>query len=373
MSSDTVATGPARPGDAPRIGLALSGGGSRAAAFHLGCLRALHDHELLGAVRVVSGISGGALLAALWAYGPLEFAAFDAHVNAVLRRGLSGPILRRALAPTSLLRGAASTTRALLAQSPEQPVRIWNRTEAFAQFLDNDLFDSTELSDPTHAGLDVVLSATDLRCGAAVRFGSAASGCSRYGRILEPVTVGTAVAASAAYPVMLPTLERRLTFQRGDTTQRQTVLLSDGGLMDNLGLSVLTPGRSAAHTAHVYDIDVIISCDAGRGPLALRSPRFLVGRNIRAFEVTHAQAQNNGRGRLHEWARAGTIAGFVMAYLGMRDENLPVPVPDLVPRHAVNQYPTNFDAMSGADLETLSIRGEQLIRTLLPYYTPWLC
>ena len=373
MSADTVGTGPAEPGDVPRIGLALSGGGSRAAAFHLGCLRALHDHDLLGAVRVVSGISGGALLAALWAYGPREFAAFDANVSAVLRRGLSGPILRRALAPTSLLRGAASAARALRAHSPEQPVRTWNRTEAFAQLLDSDLFDRADLTSPTHAGLDVVLSATDLRCGAAVRFGSAASGCSRYGRIVEPVTVGTAVAASAAYPVMLPALERRFTFQRGDTTRHETVLLADGGLMDNLGLSVLTPGRSAAHTAHVYDVDVIVSCDAGRGPLALRSPRFLIGRNVRAFEVTHAQAQNSARGRLHEWGRASDIAGFVMAYLGMRDENLPVPVADLVPRHAVDQYPTNFDAMSTADLEALSIRGEQLIRTLLPYYTPWLC
>ncbi|WP_179199448.1 patatin-like phospholipase family protein, partial [Streptomyces viridochromogenes] len=46
------------------LGLALSGGGSRAAAFHLGCLRALHDRDLLDSIRVVSGISGGSLLAA---------------------------------------------------------------------------------------------------------------------------------------------------------------------------------------------------------------------------------------------------------------------------------------------------------------------
>src|SRR5207247_7137422 len=45
----------------PDIGLALSGGGSRAAAFHLGCLRALSGLGLLPRVRVLSGISGGAL------------------------------------------------------------------------------------------------------------------------------------------------------------------------------------------------------------------------------------------------------------------------------------------------------------------------
>ena len=40
-----------------RIGLALSGGGSRAIAFHLGCLRALHDYGLLDDVDVISAVS----------------------------------------------------------------------------------------------------------------------------------------------------------------------------------------------------------------------------------------------------------------------------------------------------------------------------
>jgi NTE family protein len=44
-------------------------------------------------------------------------------------------------------------------------------------------------------------------------------------------------------------------------------LLSDGGIYDNLGLSVLEPGRSAAFTPHVYELPYIVSCDAGRGEL----------------------------------------------------------------------------------------------------------
>ncbi|MFG3008653.1 patatin-like phospholipase family protein [Streptomyces calvus] len=71
------------------LGLALSGGGSRAVAFHLGCLRALNDRDLLDRIRVVSGISGGSLLAALWAYGPSDFADFDARTTDLLRRGLN--------------------------------------------------------------------------------------------------------------------------------------------------------------------------------------------------------------------------------------------------------------------------------------------
>jgi NTE family protein len=52
-----------------RIGLALSGGGSRAIAFHLGCLRALHDRGVLEKISVISAVSGGSVVTALYAYG----------------------------------------------------------------------------------------------------------------------------------------------------------------------------------------------------------------------------------------------------------------------------------------------------------------
>ena len=44
------------------IGLALSGGGSRAMAFHLGCLRALNDLDILDRIGVLSTISGGSVM-----------------------------------------------------------------------------------------------------------------------------------------------------------------------------------------------------------------------------------------------------------------------------------------------------------------------
>jgi hypothetical protein len=40
----------------------------RAIAFHRGCLRALHDRGVLDRVQVISGVSGGSVLTALWAY-----------------------------------------------------------------------------------------------------------------------------------------------------------------------------------------------------------------------------------------------------------------------------------------------------------------
>jgi NTE family protein len=51
---------------ASTLGLALSGGGSRAAAFHIGTLQGLAEVELLDAVDVVSSVSGGSVFAAAW-------------------------------------------------------------------------------------------------------------------------------------------------------------------------------------------------------------------------------------------------------------------------------------------------------------------
>ncbi|MFD0140459.1 patatin-like phospholipase family protein [Streptomyces sp. NPDC127159] len=356
------------------IGLALSGGGSRAAAFHLGCLRALNDRDLLDRIRVVSGISGGSLLAALWAYGPKEFSDFDACTTDLLRSGLQLDIAREAFKPSAVARNltaaARAGTRGLFTRGAQVSVaRPANRTDALAAVLARKAFGTTTLASVTHPGLDVVLTATDLATTNAVRFGSTRSGCSRYGTITEPIHVATAVAASAAYPALLPALERTFTFQHpGGHREQKTVLLTDGGVYDNLGLSVLEPGRSPHYTQHVYDVPFIVACDAGLGELALKAPHFMLGRLSRSFATVHRKAQDSARSRLHEWAANGRIDGFALAYLGMKDDRLPAPPADLVPRSAVASYPTNFAAMARSDFEAISTRGEQLMRTVLPMY-----
>lgn len=51
----------------PKIGLALSGGGTRAASFSIGVLKALQEKKLLPAIDQISTVSGGSY-AALWYY-----------------------------------------------------------------------------------------------------------------------------------------------------------------------------------------------------------------------------------------------------------------------------------------------------------------
>lgn len=79
---------------APGVGLALSGGGSRAIAFHLGCLRALHHNGLLARIDVLSTVSGGSVIGALYASHDGDFSSFEERTVALLTEGLVVPTWR---------------------------------------------------------------------------------------------------------------------------------------------------------------------------------------------------------------------------------------------------------------------------------------
>lgn len=369
------------------IGLALSGGGSRAIAFQLGCLRALHDRGTLARVRVVSGVSGGALATAAYAYCHEPFAEFDTRIQEILRRGLQREIARRALLPPraakALAARAVSSAGAMGARAlsvgrrtgrAQPPLRRWaSRTDAFEETLAHRLFGSQALDAPRRDDLDVVINACDLRTGSAVRFGSRESGISRLGQIHDRISIATAVAASAAYPLLLPSLDRIYELEGRDGTEnKERVLLTDGGVFDNLGTSCLEPGRSERHSYNVFPVDYIIACDAGRGLLADAYPVGTVARVARAFEATHRKVQDASRGRLHALVATGELTGFAMPYLGQQDHRLPWRPPELVRRDHVVAYPTDFAPMPQADLDALATRGEQLTHLLLERWCPGL-
>ena len=60
-----------------KIGLALSGGGYRAAAYHIGTLRALHRLGILNKVDVISSVSGGSITAAYYALNKDNYEDFE--------------------------------------------------------------------------------------------------------------------------------------------------------------------------------------------------------------------------------------------------------------------------------------------------------
>lgn len=76
-----------------KIGIALSGGGYRAAAYHIGTLRALHRLGVLDKVDVISSVSGGSIIAAYYALNKDNYEDFSSdgkyisQIGALLRFG----------------------------------------------------------------------------------------------------------------------------------------------------------------------------------------------------------------------------------------------------------------------------------------------
>jgi NTE family protein len=212
------------------VGIALSGGGSRAIAFHLGCFRALHGRGILDRTQVISSVSGGSVIAAMYAYSRGSFADFDKAVVALLKGGLQSAIVGQLAHPAragkmagtialassvALAADAARSIAGILSTAIgvrdrrtasfidkiHPPLRRWqSATLAFETVLRKQLFGSTRITAPRRDEFDVVINACELRSGSAFRFGSRESGCWRYGAIgANEVEVAHAVAASAAY------------------------------------------------------------------------------------------------------------------------------------------------------------------------------
>ena len=387
----TTWVGP-EPEQPRNLGLALSGGGSRAIAFHLGCLRALHDLGLLDRLQVISSVSGGSVISAMYAYSNDSFPDFDARVVKLLRAGLTRDIMRAALRPqslvkttrslaTSLARGTLRTvarilpalpTPAVLHSGTASSIRTFSRTEAFRAVL-HSAFGDTLMRDVARDSLDTVVNATELRTGSAFRFGSRQSGCWRFGTIPpQQASVVDAIAASAAYPLLLPALDRRYRFMKNGVTSLPTpVLLADGGLFENLAVGPMEPGRNPSISTNVFDPPYIIACDAGNGLLEGDSyPLWWTSRIRQSFLTVFRKVQDATRNRLHRFADSGHLSGFALSYLGQDDNRLPWLPPHLPKRHEVSHYPTNFSPMDADALDRLTLRGELLTRLLVAYYLP---
>ena len=186
-----------------KIGLALSGGGSRAIAFHLGCLRALNQLGLLERVSVLSTVSGGSVIGAYYLAHQGNFSSFEGKIRNVLSHGLAKPMARKlfsllgikiiaAFIITGLVAMCAAALKLLVTIasliSPtslsnkferleiRSPLRRYaSRTTLLEATLDDLLFETGSLGAlPEQPHL--VINATELRTGSAFRFGTLESG-----------------------------------------------------------------------------------------------------------------------------------------------------------------------------------------------------
>jgi NTE family protein len=219
-----------------RIGLALSGGGFRAAAFHLGVFRKLRELNLLDAVDVISCVSGGSIAGGFLAAGWRDKGTLDA---------LDGYLRTRSIAVSSVIGGLLDPFE--------------TRTDKLAESYDRDLFNGKTLAD-LEPGPRIYLNATNLATGNLFFFVAGGKGASEMGdheigvRAAGSFRLSRAVAASSSFPPVFPPL--RLTQSEFPATPTvEYVTLTDGGVYDNLGINPLLLPRN--------DVDYMIVSDAG--------------------------------------------------------------------------------------------------------------
>ena len=318
------------------------------------------------------------MIGAYYAYTPgKSFDEFDSSICALLREGFQRRIVLELMKPRNLVPCFVNFVAAHVCAAAGRVMkgiptlhRYPSRTDMFYKVLHRDLFHGLTMSSPRRHDLEVVIGACELRTGSAFRFGSNQTGGWRHGRLADgQIDLAFAVAASAAYPILLPAFDRTWRFVKKGEESYQRVLLTDGGIYDNLGLQVLEPGRDADVSLHTFPCDYLIACNADQGqrPGSALSTAFFA-RVVRSFETVHRRVQESTMHRLHHLKEAGKIKAFALPYLGQQDGKLPWKPGSLVPREDVVNYPTDFAPMSDSWIEKLANRGEQLTRATVSYY-----
>jgi NTE family protein len=230
------------PGDEakqPRAGMALclSGGGYRAMIFHLGALWRLNEAGLLKKLNRISSVSGGSITAGMLGlqWKKLNFNAQGVADNLVDL--VINPVLDLAdhtLDVMSIVEGIANPFK--------------NVADEIADSYRNHLYGHATLQDlPSDAeGPRFVINATNVQTKVLWRFSKPYTGDYRVGLIRNPtVQLAVAVGASSAFPPVLSPVEMKLRPEDFDPASagdlqkapfNADVILSDGGVYDNLGL-----------------------------------------------------------------------------------------------------------------------------------------
>lgn len=218
----------------PGVALCLSGGGYRAMLFHLGALWRLNEWGYLRKLARVSSVSGGSITAGVlgFKWGQL---AFDAKgIAQAFQAEVVGPI--RVLAGKTIDEGSIVGGIFLPGSIADKVADAYRKH----------LFGLASLqvfpADPPR----FVINATNVQSGALWRFSKPYMADYRVGVVKNPqVELAVAVAASSAFPPVLSPLRLELDAAAYEPPTTEDlhqepyltdVVLTDGGVYDNLGL-----------------------------------------------------------------------------------------------------------------------------------------
>lgn len=313
------------------IGLALSGGGFRAAAFHLGALKRLEEVDILPHVNVLSTVSGGSITGALYALRCAQKGDGDPGTYSVgdlieeVKELVTQNLRRKALY------GGIGNTLQTVGSFFTQDMR---RTPLLASELDQQVFGGALLSDLPNW---IVVNATNLATGKRWKFFADRAGDFQVGATdkTDDIGLAEAVTASAAYPLLTdpypfqgrwedfrddllegrwrrPNQRRSGDISRwrrryGSRKGEVTFPLVDGGIYDNLGLNSLRSMgvdhviySSAANASSAYRGGGL-SKDLRRAVFSMHSRLGDVTRQ-HAHEMTHKITPGEARSTLSKMA-----------------------------------------------------------------------
>jgi NTE family protein len=251
-------------GKEKRIGLALSGGGFRAAAFHLGVFRRLRELDLLWKLDLLTCVSGGsiagAFLASRWGDDG-ALAALDKYLRTA------------SIAVSSVIGGIIDP--------------FASRLDKLAATYERDLFGARTLGSLA-SGPRLYLNATNLATGNMFFFVAGGGGPAEMGEWelgtcqARDFRLSRAVAASSAFPPVFPPL--RIDREEYPAEQVDYVSLTDGGVYDNLGINPLLRARNA--------LDYVIVSDAGKPfEMALRPTEAGTGVLLESVDILMEQVR----------------------------------------------------------------------------------
>lgn len=266
-----------------KIGLALSGGGYRAAAFHLGTLKKLNQLRLLQKVDVISTISGGSIIGAYYCLHDLTFEEFESNMYKTLE---TKSVIRYILTSKAFF-GAVVATLAFffLCYLVVELFTAWSLflflplsfyllgkfqftifpiskviEEAYKKFFFNSATLSSLKDKP-----ELAIGSTNLQTCRPFTFSKRKMEDSQYAYMNPPIKfnnkdfpIARAVAASTCVPNFFSPIKISSDFfVNVEDRQRATPVLVDGGVYDNQGIQKLTQRGSS------YECDIVITSDAG--------------------------------------------------------------------------------------------------------------
>lgn len=224
-----------------RIGIALSGGGIRAAVFHLGVFKCLAERGLLERVAHISSVSGASLCVGL------ILCHSERDGDGKLKWPSSADFLGTALPEIERTILKHSVQAAALARLPALPKYWTNRVSLIAKMMEKKWGIRGSLSElPEYPVWEI--NCTTFETGKNFRFSKHEMGDYLTGAVRDPVfPLADAMASSAGFPILIGPyrmesarydwIREKLDTQDGRAAKYY--YLWDGGVYDNLGLEAL--------------------------------------------------------------------------------------------------------------------------------------